>query len=49
LGSSSLLSGLFIKLVLPANLIISPYGIEIGDYKKYWAQVPDPKEEAEKA
>ena len=27
LGSSSLISGLFIKLVLPANLIISRYGV----------------------
>jgi hypothetical protein len=46
LGSSTLLSGLFIKLVLPYNLIISPYGIEIGEYKKYWAVVPDPREES---
>lgn len=48
LGSSSLVSGLFIKCTLPHNLIISKYGIEIGDYKKYWAEVPDPKEEAER-
>ena len=43
LGSSSLISGLFIKLALPANLIISQYGIEVGTFKKYWAEVPDPK------
>ena len=49
LGSSSLVSGLFIKLVLPYNLIISRYGVEFGDYKKYWAEIPDPKEEALKA
>lgn len=42
LGSSSLLSGLFIKLSLPKNLIICQYGVEIGDWKKYWAEVPDP-------
>lgn len=44
LGSSTLLSGLFIKLVLPQNLIISRYGVEFGDFKKYWAVVPDPRE-----
>lgn len=43
LGSSSLVSGLLIKLVLPANLIICPYGIEVGTFKHYWAAVPDPK------
>jgi hypothetical protein len=48
LGSTSLLSGLLIKLVLPANLIISRYGVEFGNFKKYWAEVPDPKLEAEK-
>ena len=40
LGSSSLLSGLFIKLVLPYNLIICPYGIEIATFKYYWAAIP---------
>lgn len=49
LGSSILISGLLIKIILPHNLIISKYGIEIGDYKKYWAEVPDPREEAERA
>jgi len=49
LGSSTLLSGLLIKLVLPHNLIISRYGVEFGTYKKYWAEIPDPKEEAERA
>lgn len=49
LGSSTLLSGLLIKLVLPHNLIISKYGVEIGDWKHYWAVVPDPREEAERA
>lgn len=43
IGSSSLLAGLVIKLLLPANLIICQYGIEIGDFKKYWAEVPDPR------
>jgi hypothetical protein len=40
LGSSSLLSGLFIKLALPYNLIICPYGVEIGTFKYYWAAIP---------
>jgi magnesium-transporting ATPase (P-type) len=49
LGSSTLLSGLIIKLILPKNLIICQYGVEIGEWKHYWAVVPDPREEAEKA
>lgn len=49
LGSSTLLSGLLIKVILPHNLIISRYGVEIGNFKKYWAEVPDPREEALKA
>ena len=49
LGSSTLLSGLVIKLILPRNLIICKYGIEIGEWQHYWATVPDPREEAEKA
>ena len=49
LGSSTLLSGLIIKLILPKNLIICKYGVEIGEWKHYWAAVPDPREEAENA
>lgn len=49
LGSSTLLSGLLIKLILPHNLIICKYGVEFGTYKKYWAEIPDPREEATKA
>ena len=49
LGSSTLLSGLVIKLALPSNLIICKYGVEFGDWKHYWLPIPDPREEAEKA
>lgn len=49
LGSSTLLSGLIIKLILPKNLIICKYGVEIGEWKHYWSAVPDPREEAENA
>ncbi len=49
LGSSTLLSGLLIKLILPHNLIICRYGVEFGEYKNYWAVVPDPSEETEQA
>jgi hypothetical protein len=45
LGSSSLLSGLFIKLTLPHNLIICPYGVEFGSFKKYWAAIPQDEKE----
>lgn len=48
LGSTSLLSGLLIKIILPENLIICQYGVEFGSYKKYWAEIPDPRLEAEK-
>jgi hypothetical protein len=37
LGSVSLLSGLFIKVILPKHLIICPQGVEIGNsFKYYW-------------
>ena len=39
LGSFSLVWGLFIKLVLPENLIICLQGIEIGSFKYYWSTV----------
>ena len=42
LGASSLLSGLFIKLVFPENLIICPQGIEVGTFKYYWSKVEAP-------
>lgn len=47
LGSSALLSGLLLKVILPHHLIICPYGVEIGDsFKFYWKQPPaDEKEE----
>jgi len=48
LGSSSLLSGLLLKVILPHHLIISLYGVELGEsFKFYWKQPPadDEKEE----
>lgn len=44
LGSSSLIYGLFIKLILPENLIICPYGIEVGTFKYYWKAIPSQDE-----
>lgn len=48
LGSTSILSCLLFKIILPANLIICPYGVEIGTFKFYWKQVPE-EGELEKA
>ena len=47
LGSSSMLSGLLLKVILPHHLIISLYGVEIGEsIKFYWKQPPvEEKEE----
>ena len=45
LGSTSLLSGLFVKLFFPENLIICPQGIEIGEWKYYWSKVGEPAKE----
>jgi hypothetical protein len=36
LGSTSLLSGLLFKVILPEHLIISSSGIEWGKIKFYW-------------
>jgi len=41
LGSTSVLSCLLFKVILPANLIICPYGIEVGSFKFYWKKVPE--------
>lgn len=40
LGTLSLWSGLAIKLFLPENLIICLQGVEIANFKYYWAKVP---------
>lgn len=45
LGSSSLLAGLFIKLVLPENVIVCLQGVEYGNFKYYWAKVEEEKED----
>lgn len=39
LGSTSLIYGLGIKMLLPENLIICTSGIEIGNFKFYWRKV----------
>lgn len=38
LGSTALLSGLFVKIVFPENLIICLQGVEIGSWKYYWSK-----------
>lgn len=45
LGSFSLWAGLFVRVFLPANLIICLYGVEIGSWKYYWSKVPEAEED----
>ena len=47
LGSTSLLSGLMIKVFLPSHLVICIYGIEISGWKYYWKEPPTQTEEEE--
>lgn len=50
LGSLSLFAGFVEKTILPAHLIVCPYGIEINTWKFYWRAVPvEPEEGAEGA
>ena len=44
LGSFSLLTGLFVKTVLPENLIVCTRGVEFGDFKYYWSKQSVEKE-----
>lgn len=44
LGSSSIVYGLLLKIILPENLIICPYGVEFGTFKYYWKQPPTDEE-----
>lgn len=39
LGSTQLISGLLVKVVLPENLIICLSGVEFGEWKYYWKKV----------
>jgi hypothetical protein len=45
LGSTSILSCLAFKVILPNNLIICLQGIEWGNFKWYWSKVEEEKEE----
>jgi hypothetical protein len=45
LGSTSLLSCLAFKIVLPHHLIVCPQGVEFGTFKFYWSKVQEEKEE----
>jgi hypothetical protein len=45
LGSTSLLSCLAFKVILPDNLIVCPQGIEIGSFKFYWSNVAEEEKE----
>ena len=48
LGSTSLLTCLIFKTILPEHLIISLYGVEIGpSFKFYWKQPPSDEEKEE--
>ncbi len=44
LGSTSILSCLAFKIVLPKHLIVCPQGVEIGSFKYYWSKVEDKEE-----
>ena len=45
LGSTSLLSCLAYKLLLPQHLIISTQGIEFGSFVFYWGKKPEAEKE----
>lgn len=45
LGSTSILSCLAFKVILPHNLIICLQGVEFGSFKFYWKKVEEEKEE----
>jgi Ca2+ transporting ATPase len=45
LGSTSLLSCLGLKIILPKNLVICLYGVEFGNFKYYWSKVPEEEKE----
>jgi Ca2+ transporting ATPase len=45
LGSTSLLTCLAFKVVLPDNLIICLQGVEFGSLKYYWSKAEEEKEE----
>ena len=40
LGSMSLFAGFIMKTILPENLIVCKYGVELGSYKLYWKVPP---------
>lgn len=45
LGSTSILSCLAFKVILPNNLIICPQGVEFGSFKYYWSKVEEEEKE----
>jgi hypothetical protein len=45
LGSTSLLSCLAFKVILPDNLIVCLQGIEFGSFKFYWSKVAEEEKE----
>ena len=45
LGSTSLLSGLAFKLLLPHHLIVSLQGVEFGSFQFYWGKKPEAEKE----
>lgn len=47
LGSTSLLSGLAFKVLLPEHLLITLYGVEFGSFKLYWKNPPLDEEKEE--
>jgi len=45
LGSTSLLTCLGFKVLLPENLIVCLQGVEFGNFKYYWSKIEEEKEE----
>ena len=45
LGSTSILTALAFKVILPQNVIVCQRGIEFGSFKFYWSKVEEEKQE----
>lgn len=43
LGTFSLIAGLLVKTFLPENLIVSPDGVEFGQWNYYWRKAKEEK------
>jgi Cation transporting ATPase, C-terminus len=44
LGSTSILSCLAFKIILPKNLVVCPQGVEFGSFSYYWSKAEEKEE-----